>query len=253
MKLEIVTIPCLADNYAFLIHNHETNQTAVVDVPNAQPIKDELTHRNWQLDTILITHHHSDHIDGVEELRQTYRALVVGHKLDKHRLPKLDLEVLAESDFEICGTSAQVLGADGHTVGHVAYIVQKAAFTGDSLMALGCGRLFEGTPEMMWQTLSQLATLPPETIIYSGHEYTASNAKFALTIEPNNSDLKSRYEDIKRHRRDGIPTVPSELSLELKTNPFLRANLPSVKRFLGLESATDNESFAEIRARKDRF
>lgn len=253
MTLDILTIPCLTDNYAFLIHNSSSGQTAVVDVPDANPVKAKLQELNWTLNTILITHHHADHIDGVEELRNAYQVQVIGHSLDKHRLPKLDQEVSSGEEFDLCGKSCKVISADGHTVGHIAYVVDNAAFTGDSLMALGCGRLFEGTPEMMWNTLNRIADLPDDTIIYSGHEYTAANAEFALHIDPDNSDLQNRFESIKQTRASRQPTVPSELSLEKATNPFLRSGEPSIKNFLGMENESDLAVFAEIRARKDRF
>ncbi len=253
MKLEIVTVPCLADNYAYLIHNPETDQTAVVDVPDAQPVRTELERRNWKLDEILITHHHADHIDGVDSLRRSFKARVIGHEPDSHRLPSLDRKVNAGDWTEICGARTKVVPAPGHTIGHIAYVMEKAAFTGDSLMALGCGRLFEGTAEMMWETLSRLASLPEDTLIYSGHEYTAANAAFALTIEPGNAELRNRRNAIKRARESGQPTVPSELSLELATNPFLRAALPSVKKAVEMPDASDLAVFTEIRTRKDRF
>ena len=253
MKLEIVTVPCLADNYAYLIHNPETQQTAVVDVPDADPVREELARRNWRLDSILITHHHADHIDGVDSLRGEFGAGVTGHELDRHRLPDLDEAVNAEDCIKVCGAEARVVLASGHTIGHIAYILDGAAFTGDSLMALGCGRLFEGTAEMMWHTLCRFASLPGDTLIYSGHEYTASNAAFALSIEPDNSDLRNRQHAIRRAREAGRPTVPSELSLELATNPFLRASLPPVKKAVGMANASDIAVFAEIRARKDHF
>ena len=253
MQLRILTIPCRADNYAFLIHNETTSKTSVVDVPAAGPIRSELTKRGWKLSQILITHHHDDHVEGVDELRDTYGAQVVGGAADAHRLPKLDLAVSEGDSVSVCGESAQVLDVSGHTVGHIAFIMPGAAFTADSLMAFGCGRVFEGTFPMMWASLSKLAALPPETMIYSGHEYTAANAKFALTIEPDNSDLQDRAKDIARNRASGNPTVPSRLSLELATNPFLRAHLPEVKSLIGIPDATDVEAFSEIRRRKDRF
>ena len=253
MQRKILTVPCLTDNYAFLIHNETSGETSVVDAPEAKPIKLALSERGWNLSQILVTHHHADHIDGVDELREAYGATVVGGAADAHRLPKLDLAVSEGDSVSVCGESARVLDVSGHTVGHIAFVLPGAAFTADSLMALGCGRVFEGTFPMMWGSLSKLATLPPETMIYSGHEYTASNAKFALTIEPENRDLQDRAKAVARDCSAGVPTVPSRLSLELGTNPFLRANLPQVKSLIGMPDATDAESFAEIRRRKDSF
>lgn len=255
MPLEIVTIACLADNYAFLLHCSETSETAVIDVPDAAPIQDELARRGWQLTEIWITHHHYDHIDGVRDLQDATGARVVGAAADAHRLPPLNHSVTEGEGFVFAGHQVQVIDVPGHTVGHIAFYVPDAAavFTGDSLMALGCGRLFEGTPDQMWHSLSRLAALPPETIVCSGHEYTQTNANFALTIEKDNADLKSRSEDIATMRAAGTPTVPSKLSLELATNPFLRAHLAEVQSALGLENLTDAAVFGEIRKRKDAF
>ncbi len=255
MPLEIVTLPCLSDNYAYLLHDAASGATAVVDVPDAAPIQAALAERGWTLTDILITHHHWDHIDGLEDLRAATGARVVGAAADAHRLPPLDLAV-AEGDTVVIGSEAlQVFDVSGHTVGHIAFYAPKtgAVFTADSLMALGCGRLFEGTPEMMWTSLQKLAALPPETLVCSGHEYTASNAKFAATIEPDNAALISRSRQIAEARAENRPTVPSRLDEELATNPFLRAHLPELKTALGLPDASDAMVFAEIRAQKDRF
>jgi len=255
MTLTLVTIPCREDNYAFLLHDADTGLTALADAPEAAPIRAELEMRGWTLSHILITHHHYDHVDGVEELRDAYAPQVIGAKADAHRLPLLDMAVSEGDTFEFAGHEVRVLDVSGHTVGHIAFHIPaaQAVFTGDSLMALGCGRLFEGTAPQMWQSLSKLAALPAETQVCSGHEYTAANAAFALTIEPDNPALTERAADIGEAREVGIPTVPSALSLELATNPFLRAHLPEVKAGLGMSGATDAEVFAEIRARKDRF
>ena len=253
MPFEVITLPCLSDNYAFLMHNPATRETALVDAPEAAAVRNALEERGWGLDRILITHHHSDHIDGVEELRSVYGSEVIGAEADAHRLPKLDVAVCDGGTVSACGEEAMVVDVSGHTVGHIAYLFPGAMFTADSLMALGCGRVFEGTFEMMWNSLAKLAALDPANMIYSGHEYTESNARFALSIEPNNPDLLARTEAIAKARSEGQPTVPSRLSLELATNPFLRARLPEVKELIGAPAASDAESFAEIRRRKDRF
>lgn len=255
MTLEIVTVPCLQDNYAFLLHNPETGATAVVDVPDERPVEVALIQRGWKLTDILITHHHADHIDGVDALRESTGAKVTGAEADRHRLPRLDFGVREGDHVEIGAVSGRVIDVPGHTVGHVAFHfpVADAVFTADSLMALGCGRLFEGTPAQMWSSLEKLAALPPETIVCSGHEYTESNARFALTIEPENSALISRAEKVRAARSRGLATVPSTLAEELATNPFLRAKLPQVKALLSMSDASDAEVFAEIRRRKDRF
>ncbi|MCK8465424.1 hydroxyacylglutathione hydrolase [Aliiroseovarius sp. S1339] len=253
--LTLVTIPCLADNYAFLLHDNATAETAVIDAPEAGPIIAELTTRGWQLSEIWLTHHHSDHIGGVADLVKATGAQVVGAKADAHRLPGLDRAYDDGDRFQFAGHDVQVMDVSGHTVGHIALHVPDAGavFTGDSLMALGCGRLFEGTPDQMWASLSHLANLPPETLVCSGHEYTASNAAFAATIEPDNRALKQRTEDIATLRAADQPTVPSRLSDELATNPFLRAHLSEVKAALHMKAVPDAEVFAEIRRRKDSF
>lgn len=255
MPLELLTIPCLSDNYAYLIHDTASGATAVVDVPEAGPILNALREKGWHLTDILLTHHDWDHIDGVPDLLAATGAKITGAQADAHRLPALDTAV-AEGDLITVGTAkARVLDVSGHTVGHIAFVFDDdgLAFTADSLMAGGCGRLFEGTPAQMWQSLSKLAALPPETLICSGHEYTTANLRFAASLEPDNPDLISRIKRVAEARAKGQATVPSTLAEELATNPFLRAKLPQMKAALGMEHALDSESFAEIRARKDRF
>ncbi len=255
MTLEILTVPCRSDNYAFLARDEATGTVALIDAPEAAPIINALEQQGWSLDMILLTHHHADHVDGVPELVAKYGAQIVGATADKHRLPDLDIEVTEGDTVSIGNSTCQVLDVSGHTVGHIAFYCASAnaAFTADSLMALGCGRVFEGTMPQMWDSLSKLAALPPATVVYSGHEYTAANAKFALTIEPDNAALRDRVSEISEKRAKGIATVPSLLSVELSTNPFLRANQISVKKLLGMETNSDAEVFAEIRGRKDRF
>lgn len=255
MPLHLVTIPCLADNYAYLIHDPETGETAVVDVPDAAPILSELQRRNWRLSDIWITHHHNDHIGGIPELRAATGALVTGAAADAHRLPPLDLALPDEGAFTLGGHSVETFPVPGHTIGHIAFHIPaaKLAFTGDSLMSAGCGRLFEGTPDQMHASLQRLAALPPETTICSGHEYTASNIRFALTLEPANKALISRSEQVAALRTKGEPTLPVTLSEELATNPFLRPQSAEIRANLSLGTAPDAKVFAEIRARKDRF
>ncbi|MBN2631489.1 MAG: hydroxyacylglutathione hydrolase [Rhodobacteraceae bacterium] len=255
MPLDLVTIPCRTDNYAYLIHDAATGATAVVDVPDAAPIMAELAARGWSLSDILITHHHDDHIAGVGALQAATGARVCGGLSDAHRLPPLDLALTEASTVSIGSELARVIAVPGHTIGHIAYHFPASGFvfTGDSLMAAGCGRLFEGTPEMMWASLSKLAALPPETLVCSGHEYTASNIRFALSLEPANSALMLRSTEVAMAREAGLPTVPSTLSEELATNPFLRASVPQIKAALGMADASDVACFAELRRRKDRF
>ncbi|WP_045387067.1 hydroxyacylglutathione hydrolase [Falsirhodobacter sp. alg1] len=255
MPLELITIPCLRDNYAFLVRNTETKETVCIDVPEANPIIAVLSAREWALSHILLTHHHNDHIDGLPKLQAATGAKVIGAAADELRLPALDLAVADGDVFEVCHTPVRVIDVPGHTVGHIAFHMPDAGyvFTGDSLMAGGCGRLFEGTPTQMWNSLTRLSALPHETRVASGHEYTQSNLRFALTLEPENEALISRIEETDKARRESRPTVPSTLAEELATNPFLRAGLPALKAAVGLPDAPDAEVFAELRARKDNF
>ncbi|MEO1108782.1 MAG: hydroxyacylglutathione hydrolase [Pseudomonadota bacterium] len=255
MPLEIVTIPCLSDNYAFLAHDAASGQTALVDAPEPGPILAELDRRGWTLSHVLLTHHHWDHVDGLPGILEKHSAKVIGAAADAHRLPPLDQQVSEGDIFELGGEPVEVLDVSGHTVGHIAFYLPESAtvFTADSLMALGCGRLFEGTPAQMWSSLTKLAALPDETIVCSGHEYTQSNAKFALTVDPDNAELQQRVMDIALARDAGQPTVPSTLALEKATNPFLRAADSAIQAQLGMVGADPAVVFAEIRARKDRF
>ncbi len=255
MPLEILTIPCREDNYAFLAHDPDSGQTALVDVPEAAPILAALAEQGWTLSHILLTHHHYDHVEGLAEVLARHPALVVGAHADAHRLPPLDIAVNEGDTVQIGADSVRVIDVPGHTLGHIAFHIpaSDAVFTADSLMALGCGRLFEGTAQQMWESLSKLAALPEDTIVYSGHEYTQANGAFALTVEPDNADLTARVADIAAARAANRPTVPSSLALEKATNPFLRAGIASVQKNMGLAGADPVDVFAEIRSRKDSF
>ncbi len=241
MPLEIITVPCLSDNYAYLAHDAATETTAVIDVPEAAPVLNALRARGWRASHVLITHHHDDHIAGVEALAAATGARVFGAAADAHRLPPLD-EALAEGDVIRIGMDeGRVIAVPGHTSGHIAFHFpqSRVAFTADSLMSAGCGRLSEGTPDQMWGSLSKLMALPADTLICSGHEYTASNIRFALSVDPDNPALQARAARVAAARAQGEPTVPVLLSEELATNPFLRAR--------------DAADFARLRALKDRF
>jgi len=253
VPLTLVTVPCLQDNYAFLLHDEATGATALVDAPEAAPIRAELDRRGWRLHDILITHHHADHVDGVADLRQGAR--VIGNAADRHRLPPLDLEVRPGDPLTVCGEAVEIIDTPGHTVGHVSFHFPRSglAFTADTLMALGCGRLFEGTAQQMWDSLLKLRALPPDTTICSGHEYTLSNARFALSVDGGNPALQARAEAVRAARERGEPTVPSRLSDEIATNPFLRAGQPEIRQAMGLDGHEDWEVFAALRAAKDRF
>ncbi len=253
--LEIVTIPCLTDNYTFLVHDAASGATAVVDVPDAAPISAELKRRGWTLSHVLLTHHHWDHIDGLSALLADHPARVVGAAADAHRLPPLDVALNEGDTIAIGPEAAQIIDVSGHTVGHIAFYFPDtgAVFTGDSLMALGCGRLFEGSAEQMFDSLTKLAALPETTIVYSGHEYTLANAKFALTVDPDNVDLQNRLSEIETAHANGKPTVPSLLSQELATNPFLRGSSEGIQHTLNMQGADPADVFAKVRRLKDTF
>lgn len=255
MALALLTIPCLTDNYAYLIHNDATGETALIDVPDAAPILAALQARNWTLHHILLTHHHDDHIQGVPAMVAATGAKVTGATADAHRLPPLDTQVKEGDILLICGEDCHIIDVSGHSIGHIAFHMPHSnlVFTADSLMALGCGRLFEGPADMAYASLLKLAALPGDPLVCSGHEYTASNARFAATLEHGNPALISRMADVTAKRAKGEATVPTRLSLELATNPYLRAHLPSLKTAVGLPNATDEQVFAAIRTRKDHF
>ena len=255
MPVEIVTIPCLSDNYAYLVRDQSTGQTALVDAPEVDPIIAALDERGWGLDQIWITHHHGDHIDGVPALVSKYGARTVGHVKDRARLPALDVELSEGETVTLGETHARIIDVSGHTIGHIAFVLDadKAAFTADSLMALGCGRVFEGTHAMMWESLSKFLEMPGDMQIYSGHNYGQANGRFALSVDPDNQALKDRIERIKAADAEGAFIVPSSLAEEKATNPFLRAVEPSVKATVGLAGADDASTFAEVRRRKDAF
>lgn len=255
MTLQILTLPCLSDNYAFLAHDPATGDTMAVDVPEAAPIIAALGQKGWVLSHVLLTHHHADHIQGLDALLAAAPARVIGAAADAHRLPPLDLAVREGDTITLGGEAGHVIDVSGHTVGHIAvhFPASAVVFTADSLMALGCGRVFEGTMPQMYESLCKLAALPPETTICSGHEYTQANAKFALSVDPDNPALISRVKMIDAARAAGQPTVPSTLAEELATNPFLRATDPGVQANLGMTGQDPARVFAEIRTRKDRF
>ena len=256
MPVELLVIPCLADNYAYAVRDVVTETTVIVDVPEAAAVARTLNQRNWKLNVILLTHHHPDHISGVGALAAATGAKVIGAAADAHRLPPLDQEVSPGEHLNLGMEEVEVMAAPGHTLGHIAYYFPRAGllFSGDSLMSWGCGRLFEGSAAQMFDTLSRFAGLPGDTQICSGHEYTEANGRFALSLEPDNPDLLARMEKVQASRARMRPTVPGGLELEKATNPFLRATDPRLRKALGLdETTTPLEVFTETRARKDRF
>ena len=255
MPLEIVTVPCLSDNYAYLLRDEGSGLVALIDAPEAGPIEAAIRERGWGLDQILITHHHGDHVGGVDALRAAFGAKVVGAAADERRLPALDRGVAGGEQVCVGESVGEVLDVPGHTVGHVAYHFpeSRALFSADSLMVMGCGRLSEGTAEQMWRSLTTLAALPDDTLVYSGHEYAESNTRFALSVDAENPALQARAKEIAAMRARGEPTVPARLDLERATNPFLRSSDPEFKARLGLGDLPDSQVFAEVRRRKDAF
>ncbi len=251
--LEIDIVPCLSDNYAYLIHDKEAGLTAIVDPSEPEPVKKALGAKGLKLTHILNTHHHFDHTGGNLPLKELFGAEVVGPGKDRDRIPGIDTGVSEDADWHFGKHTVRILEVPAHTRGAITFVMDGAAFTGDTLFAMGCGRLFEGTPAMMWSSLSKLATLPDDMRIYCGHEYTLSNGRFALTLEPGNAALKSRFAEVQAARDAGKPTIPSTIGLEKTTNPFLRPSSPELRKSLGMEGASDVEVFGETRKRKDNF
>jgi hydroxyacylglutathione hydrolase len=247
----LVTVPCLEDNYAYLFRSGD--RVAVVDAPEAGPILAALRERGWTLTDILLTHHHGDHVDGVAELVAESGARVWGSEADAHRLPPLDDAVRPGRTIRIGEAEAEIWDVSGHTNDHIAYIFGSVAFTGDSLMAAGCGRLFEGTPRQMHASLSRFASLPDDVLIASGHEYTASNLAFAASLEPESEAIRSRIIEVEGLRARGAPSVPSALGEERRTNPFLRSHVETVKAATGTLGQDDVATFAATRRAKDSF
>ncbi|MGI2325847.1 MULTISPECIES: hydroxyacylglutathione hydrolase [Methylococcus] len=253
--LEILQIPVLEDNYVYLLHEPGSGATAAVDPAVAGPVLEALDARGWRLGHVLNTHHHGDHVGGNLELKAATGCAIVGAAGDRHRIPGIDVALKDGEEFRLGSASARMLDVPGHTSGHVAFWFEDdaALFCGDTLFALGCGRLFEGSAEQMWRSLERLRALPAETKVFCAHEYTQANARFAVTIEPGNVALRERVERVEALRREGAATVPSILSEELATNPFLRPESPEIRARLGLPDVPEVEVFAEIRRRKDVF
>ncbi len=254
-KLDIRPVPCLRDNYAYLLRDPATGAVGVVDPSEAQPVLNALKETGWQLTHILNTHHHPDHVGGNLELKRETGATIVGPAPDRDRIPGIDVAVDEGETYRLGGAEAQIFFIPGHTRGHIAFWFSEseALFCGDTLFLMGCGRLFEGTPEQMWNSLNKLRELPGSTKIYCGHEYTQANARFALTVEPDNEALKRRAGKVEALRAEGKPTIPGSMDEERATNPFMRADESSLARQVGLAGADPVEVFAEVRRRKDNF
>lgn len=247
---------CLKDNFGALIHDSATGATAAIDAPDADAVIAAAMSQGWELTDLLITHHHADHVQGLPGLKARFPKIrVAGPAKEASRIGAIDI-ALAEGDFAHVGDiAAKVIETPGHTAGHIVYWFEEddVAFCGDTLFALGCGRVFETPLAVMWNSLVKLANLPGETEVYCGHEYTEANARFAVTIEPDNAALKDRIEVIAKLRAAGRATLPTTIAAELASNPFLRAEEPEVQSRLGMSGADPAAVFAEIRSRKDRF
>jgi hydroxyacylglutathione hydrolase len=254
-SLDIVRIPVLNDNYVWLMREPQSGAVGVVDPAVARPVLAEAAKRRWKITHILNTHHHGDHVGGNREIKEATGCAIVGPRRDRARIPGIDVEVDDGERYRFGEAEADVFFVPGHTSGHIAYAFreQKALFCGDTLFALGCGRLFEGTPQQMWTSLSRLRGLPDDMLVYCAHEYTQSNARFAVTVEADNDKLIKRSAAIDAARAKGEATVPSLLGEEKATNPFLRADVPAVQRAVGMPAGDPAAVFAEVRHRKDVF
>src|SRR4051794_14572202 len=254
MAAEIRTFTCLNDNFGHLIHDVETKATASIDAPEAGPIVRALAREGWQLTDILITHHHGDHVGGVAELKQKYDCRVVAPHDKTTKIANVDLRVANGDVVKVGSLLARVLETPGHTLDHVSYVfdADKAVFAADTLFSIGCGRVFEGDYPMMWDSLLKLRTLPDDFRLYCGHEYTASNVKFALTVDPDNEALKARAAEVTRLRAANQPTIPTLLGEEKTANVFLRADDPAVAVRLRMKGASPEQVFGELRERKNK-
>jgi hydroxyacylglutathione hydrolase len=246
---------CLKDNFGVLIHDTTTGATAAIDAPEAGPVEAALNETGWKLSDILITHHHGDHTGGIADLKSRHKCRVVAPRNEAARIPHVD-ETVSEGDtVKVGDLTARVIETPGHTAGHITYWFEAddLAFAGDTLFSIGCGRVIEGTPAMMWDSLLKLRKLPPETRVFCGHEYTLANIHFAQTIEPDNTALIARAAEAAEQVRAHKPTIPTTIGAERAANPFLRADLPEVAEAVGMGGRPAAEVFAEIRERKNRF
>jgi hydroxyacylglutathione hydrolase len=254
MTAEIRLFPCLSDNFGYLIHDPVTKATASIDAPEAGPIVKALQREGWTLTDILVTHHHNDHVGGIAELKTKYNCRVVAPHDKGTAIPQVDERVREGATVKVGNLTARVLETPGHTLDHISYMFDddRALFCADTLFSIGCGRVFEGTYPMMWESLLKLRALPNDTRVYCGHEYTASNVKFALGIEPNNPALKARAEEVAKQRAANQPTIPTLIRDEKEANVFLRADVPAVASAVGLAGKSPAEVFGELRERKNK-
>jgi len=255
LAFEIICRPVLGDNYAVLIHCPLTGKTAAIDAASETAYDGVLAETGWRIDMILITHHHGDHTDGIGALKQRFGAEVIGPEGERDKIVGLDRTVGGGERIALGAQNLEIIDTPGHTLGHIAYFdpAGKNLFSADALFSLGCGRMFEGTPGPMWAGLEKLRDLPDETEVYCGHEYSAANAKFALSVDPDNPALVARAAEIARLRADNKPTVPFNLGIDKAANPFLRADDPALAARMGLAGANPGDVFGAIRKAKDNF
>jgi len=253
-KLQIHQFPCLSDNFGVLIRDADAGVVASIDAPDAKAVAAALASQGWRLTHILTTHHHGDHTGGNLTLKNETRCTIIGPRGEAAKVPGIDKQVGEGDTFKFGGQEVRVLDTPGHTAGHITYWLPSAnvAFVGDTLFAIGCGRVIEGNAEMMWQSLQKLMALPKETSVYCGHEYTQANARFALTIEPENEALQRRAKEVDQMRAAGKATLPTTIGLELATNPFLRPHSAAIQKRLGMAGKPEWQIFGEIRERKNR-
>jgi len=255
MPAETYLFPCLSDNFGVLLHDPSSGATASIDAPEAAPVEAALKKTGWRLTDILVTHHHGDHTAGIGELKAHHKCRVVAPRAEAQRIANVD-ETVGEGDkVKVGALESRVIDTPGHTAGHISYFfpADKLAFVGDTLFSIGCGRVIEGNPEMMWNSLLKLRALPDDTRFYCGHEYTKANIRFAKTVEPDNKALFARGEEVERQLAAGQPTIPTTIGAEKVENPFLRADDARVAAAVGLGGAPAWKVFAEIRERKNRF
>ncbi|NTE88448.1 hydroxyacylglutathione hydrolase [Agrobacterium rubi] len=253
--LDIEVFSCRSDNFGVLLHDSETGATVSIDAPEEAPIINALNRRGWTLSHIFTTHHHQDHVEANLALKEKFDCVIYGPHDEAIAIPGLDKSAAEGDEFDFAGHRVQVIATPGHTAGHICYYLPDDAllFAADTLFALGCGRLFERPAADMWHSFQKLMALPDDIRVYFGHEYTLSNARFAVTVDPDNAALQQRASEIEALRNKGAFTIPTTIGLEKQTNPYMRVADPAIRAHLGLEGATDAEVFAEIRTRKDRF
>ncbi len=255
MAAQTHLFPCLSDNYGVLLHDPETGATASIDAPEAAAVEKALAQTGWKLTDILVTHHHADHTDGIMALKNKYKCRVVAPAAEAAKIPGVDETVKEGGKVKVGNLTGNVIETPGHTLGHIAYWfhADNLAFVGDTLFSIGCGRVIEGTMDQMWDSLKKLRDLPDNTLIYCGHEYTAANIKFALSVDQDNPVLVARDAQVRQQLAEGEPTIPTTIGDEKLANPFLRADVADLACDIGMAGKPANEVFAEIRLRKNKF